>query len=130
MSPMLIGDRHVFRKLPKAKRGLTWGRKYDPDTGMVSYTLFMRDSERRLYCEQQSFHASMRFDGTGPRPQIARCLRGMRAQLRWRIDQIEFARLGLVDTTPAPETRHRETSFPPKNPGFRCWPAPSLKDGP
>ena len=43
---------------------------------------------------------------SGARPNartvIAHVVRGMRAQLRWRRDQLDFQLLGLVDTTPAP----------------------------
>lgn len=33
---------------------------------------------------------------------IASMVRGMRAQLRWRRDQLDFQLLGLEDATPAP----------------------------
>ena len=38
----------------------------------------------------------------GARTVIASMLRGMRAQLRWRRDQLDFQLLGLEDATPAP----------------------------
>lgn len=50
----------------------------------------------------------------GARTVIASMLRGMRAQLRWRRDQLDFQLLGLEDPTPAPETRHRTHAFPPR----------------
>lgn len=110
--PLLIGDRHVFPKLPnKDRRGFSWGRQYDSDTGMVTYRLFRRGLDGRIYCESKSFHASMRLAGDGPRPQIARVLRSMRAQLRWAVDQVDFQVLGLRDATPEPQITHDYRPF-------------------
>lgn len=70
----------------------------------VEYRLFLRLSttgqtlfEARVFPLELLATASI-----GGRSAIARTLRGMRAQLRWRRDQLDLANLGLQDDTPAP----------------------------
>ena len=70
----------------------------------VEYRLFARVSATGAsLMEAKAFPlvmlASARPDA---RTVIARMVRGMRAQLRWRRDQLDFQLLGLEDATPAP----------------------------
>lgn len=70
----------------------------------VEYRLFVRVSATGAsLMEARTFTlvelASAR---PGARTVIAMMLRGMRSQLRWRRDQLDFQLLGLVDETPAP----------------------------
>jgi hypothetical protein len=91
--------RHFVRRTPGGGR-FSWARVlFSPEPGgqqQVTYRLFLRDSTGRAYMETRSFHAS------DSRRFVAVVLRGMRAQLRWAVDQVEFARLGLEDPTPRP----------------------------
>lgn len=98
---------------PRSCRGRShaWSRhihredRTRPDSPAVaiSYWLFQRDSTGKTYVQQQTFGIPGLIGmGGGARNIIAGELRAMRAQLRWAIDQVEFARLGLQDTTPPP----------------------------
>lgn len=87
---------HLVRRAPRGHLGFSWGRTIILDGRAVSYRMFLRDSTGRLFCLERAFPASC------GRSFIARGLRGMQAQLRWSVDQVEFARLGLVDPSPAP----------------------------
>lgn len=69
----------------------------------VEYRLFVRVSATGAsLMEAHTFSLAELAGQRDPRAHIARHLRGMRAQLRWRRDQLDFQLLGLVDETPAP----------------------------
>lgn len=88
-------------------RSIAWARVPDVRAGQVvgvQYRLFVRlsttgatVSELRIFTTLDL--ASAREPG---RTCIARALRAMRAQLRWRRDQLDLANMGLEDTTPRP----------------------------
>lgn len=88
-------------------RAIAWARVPLVRSGElvgVEYRLFARVSatgaslmEARAFPLEQL--ASARPDA---RTVIASMVRGMRAQLRWRRDQLDFQLLGLEDATPAP----------------------------
>lgn len=88
-------------------RSIAWARvpvMRDGQLVGIEYRLFARVSATGAsLMEARTFTlvelASAR---PGARTVIAMMLRGMRAQLRWRRDQLDFQLLGLVDTTPAP----------------------------
>lgn len=94
--------RHLARRAPRGHLGFSWGRfpfaddRIGPGTTSVEYRLFLRDSTGRAYMESRMFRLS------DSRRFVAVVLRGMRAQLRWAVDQVEFERLGLEDPTPRP----------------------------
>lgn len=90
------------RRTPRRRDGFTWGRApglVKVDAGATIYRLFLRDSTGALFTDTRTFDAS------ATRASVASHLRGMRAQIHWVVDQLEFSRLGLVDTTPAPNNR-------------------------
>lgn len=89
---------HLARRTPRKCYGFSWGRVPLGEAGAatISYRLFLRDSTGRCFMEQRTFSVDT------PRVHIAKVARGMRVQLRWAVDQIEFARLGMQDTTPRP----------------------------
>lgn len=69
----------------------------------IDYRLFVRVSATGAsLMEARTFSMCELASAVDPRTHIARHLRGMRAQLRWRRDQLDFQLLGLVDDTPAP----------------------------
>lgn len=71
----------------------------------VTYHLFKRDSEGRVYSQSVAAMAgrnAVAEHAAECRRQLAIQLRAARAQLRWSVDQVEFARLGLQDNTPSP----------------------------
>lgn len=88
-------------------RAIAWARvpvMRDGQQVGVEYRLFARVSATGAsLMEARTFTlvelASAR---PGARTVIAMMLRGMRAQLRWRRDRLDFELLGLEDTTPAP----------------------------
>ena len=88
-------------------RAIAWARvpvMRGGDLVAVEYRLFARVSATGAsLMEAKAFPlvmlASARPDA---RTVIARMVRGMRAQLRWRRDQLDFQLLGLEDATPAP----------------------------
>lgn len=97
---------HLQRR-PCRGRTIAWARvpamRHGEQFG-VEYRLFVRLSttgaslvEARVFDLRDLASASI-----GGRSAIARTLRGMRAQLRWRRDQLDLANLGLQDETPAP----------------------------
>lgn len=104
---------HLQRRSPRKNHGFSWARvpldrcdvqgptvpQAVPGPIAVSYRLFLRDSEGKCHAQLRTFHAHE------DRRHLARMLRGMRAQLRWVVDQLEFARLGLEDPTPCPRLR-------------------------
>lgn len=85
---------HLTPRQPRG-RVFSWGRTIEPD-GHLAYRLFLRDSTGKLFMQRLDVptHA--------PRRYVAMALRGHRVQLRWVVDQVEFTRLGLKDTTPEP----------------------------
>lgn len=89
-----------MKRLPTTSRAcgsrlFGWSRRVDPN-GCVFWHLFRRCSDGKVY--GQSFAAAP----IDERAEAARGIRNARAQLRWAVDQVEFARLGLQDDTPAP----------------------------
>jgi len=89
-----------MKRLPTTARACKsrlfgWSRRVDPD-GCVHWHLFRRCSNGKVY--GQSFAAAP----IDQRSKAARGIRAARAQLRWSVDQVEFARLGLHDDTPPP----------------------------
>lgn len=102
-------------------RALAWARVPVMVGGQlvgVEYRLFVRVSATGAsLMEARTFTlVELATARPGARTVIASMLRGMRAQLRWRRDQLDFQLLGLEDPTPAPETRHRTHAFPPRVP--------------
>lgn len=87
-------------------RSIAWARVPMQSGGTmigVDYRLFVRVSATGAsLMESRTFSLAELAGARDPRGHIARHLRGMRAQLRWRRDQLDFQLLGLVDTTPAP----------------------------
>lgn len=88
---------HLTRRALRGRNRFGWLRMVDEHCTTVTYRLFLRDEAKTAHMEQCSFPAST------SRLDIAKRLRGMRAQLRWRVDRLDFERIGLVDTTPQPE---------------------------
>ena len=79
----------------------------------VTYHLFKRDSEGRVFSQSVAAMAgrsAVAEHAAECRRQLAIQLRAARAQLRWSVDQVEFARLGLQDDTPAPLSPSPPTS--------------------
>ena len=70
----------------------------------MEYRLFLRLAHNgATLCQSRAFTlAELDSAREGGRRCIARELRGMRAQLRWRRDVLELEALGIQDTTPAP----------------------------
>lgn len=87
---------HLTRRPLRGRNRFGWLRLVDETCTTVTYRLFLRDEVKTSHMEAWNFPAST------PRLEIAKRLRGMRAQLRWRVDQLDFARIGLEDTTPPP----------------------------
>lgn len=87
-------------------RTIAWARVPVQDAGHlvgIDYRLFVRVSATGAsLMESRTFSLAELAGVQDPRGHIARTLRGMRAQLRWRRDQLDFQLLGLVDDTPAP----------------------------
>lgn len=88
-------------------RGLAWSRVLSVDAGQVTavqYRLFLRLAHNGATLYQSHAFTLAELDSAreGGRRCIARELRGMRAQLRWRRDVLELEALGIQDTTPAP----------------------------
>lgn len=81
---------HLKRRAPRGHHGFAWGRLLVPDDhgGRVVYRLFLRDSTGRSYMNAQEFHVP-----TLERDHLAYALRGMRRQLRWAVDKVEWERL-------------------------------------
>lgn len=101
-----------MKRVPLDRRGcrgrsLAWARlplaRGDQVAG-VEYRLFLRLAHSgATLCQSRAFTlAELESAREGGRSCIARELRGMRAQLRWRRDQLELEALGLQDNTPAP----------------------------
>lgn len=98
-----------------AKRGtrgrtIAWARIPSLSEGRVTavqYRLFLRlSTTAATVSELRVFPLEMLASAAcGGRKCIADQLRGMRAQLRWRRDQLDFQNLGMEDTTPAPAAR-------------------------
>lgn len=88
---------HLTRRPLRGRNRFGWLRLVDDPCTTVTYRLFLRDEAKVSHMEHRTFPA-----GT-PRLDIAKHLRGMRAQLRWRVDQLDFARIGLQDAAPQPE---------------------------
>lgn len=97
---------HLKRKQCRGSN-MAWARIPDVRDGRVvgvQYRLFVRLSTTRATVSEMRLFttldlASAREPG---RDSIARGLRAMRAQLRWRRDQLDLANMGLEDTTPRP----------------------------
>ena len=71
----------------------------------VTYQVFQRDSEGKVYVQRVVMMAgssAISDHAAECRRLVAQQIRAARAQLRWSVDQVEFQRLGLVDTTPCP----------------------------
>lgn len=87
-------------------RAIAWARVPAQDDRTlvgIDYRLFVRVSATGAsLMESRTFSLAELAGVQDPRGHIARTLRGMRAQLRWRRDQLDFQLLGLVDDTPAP----------------------------
>ena len=88
-------------------RSIAWARVPVQSGGTmigVDYRLFVRVSATGAsLMEARTFTlVELATARPGARTVIASMLRGMRAQLRWRRDQLDFQLLGLVDDTPAP----------------------------
>lgn len=96
---------HLERR-PCRGRNIAWSRVPDVRGGHVvgvHYRLFVRLSTTlETVAELRSFPIETLASARDPRAHIARTLRGMRAQLRWRRDQLDLAVMGLEDTTPRP----------------------------
>ena len=88
---------HLTRRALRGRARFGWLRLVDDPCTTVTYRLFLRDEVGTAHMEAWSFPA------TTPRLAIAKRLRGMRAQLRWRVDKLDFERIGLEDTTPRPQ---------------------------
>lgn len=95
---------HLTRRRMRARGRFGWCRvpcsDDSPLCGAVEWRLFLRDEANVSHAEIRTFTRAD-FEHRG-RDYVARVLRGMRAQLRWRVDQLDFARIGLEDTTPPP----------------------------
>ena len=104
-------------------RTIAWARIPSLSDGRVTsvqYRLFLRLSTTgatvsELHVFDMETLASA---ATGGRKCIADHLRGMRAQLKWRRDQLDFQHLGLEDPTPAPLAR--PVDVVPGHYSFRC----------
>jgi hypothetical protein len=70
----------------------------------VEYRLFARVSATGVSLMESRTFPLEQLASARPnaRTVIAHVVQGMRAQLRWRRDQLDFQLLGLEDTTPAP----------------------------
>lgn len=88
---------HLTRRPLRGRDRFGWLRMVDEPCTTVTYRLFLRDEVLTAHMEAWSFPADT------SRLDIAKRLRGMRAQLRWRVDKLDFERIGLEDTTPQPE---------------------------
>lgn len=97
---------HLQHK-PSRGRTVAWarvpGRRGD-GLEQVQYRLFTRLSTTGAsLMELRDFDlATLSCEPVPARNAIARELRAMRAQLRWRRDQLDFQHLGMTDPTPAP----------------------------
>lgn len=88
-------------------RSIAWSRVpewKDGDVASVQYRLFVRLSATGASLMEAHTFTAQELAKARPdlRGAIAHHLRGMRVQLRWRRDQLDFQLLGLVDDTPAP----------------------------
>ena len=97
---------HLQRR-PCRGRAIAWARvpvRNDGHLVAVEYRLFVRVSATGASLMQSRAFTMVELASARPdaRTVIAGMLRGMRAQLRWRRDQLDFQLLGLEDTTPAP----------------------------
>lgn len=86
----------TFAWLRLVHRGESWRAP------AIEYRLFRRDSTGASYMEARVFPLAELERAQDARKLVASVLRGMRAQLAWAIDQVEFQRLGLQDPTPRP----------------------------
>ena len=109
--------RHLQPRRPDGRR-FCWARIPDRDGLGVTYRLFLRDITGKV------FHQSHHFPLRSPRKYIAWVLRGLRVQIRWVVDQVDFQHLGMNDPTPQPQTSAQEAK--PCKPGmlagyrYRC----------
>lgn len=92
--------RHLTRRTLRKNTGFSWCRIPSNEEQPLQYRLFIRDSAGRSHVEMATMWPA---DLARGEAYIARRVRAMKAQLRWRVDQLEFARLGLQDTAPQPE---------------------------
>lgn len=97
---------HLERR-PTRGRTVAWSRIPDVRDGYlvgVQYRLFVRLSTTgATVSEIRTFDLALLSTASiGARAVIAAQLRGMRAQLKWRRDQLDFQHLGLQDTAPPP----------------------------
>lgn len=97
---------HLVRRSCRG-RTVAWARIPATRDGQlvgVQYRLFVRLSTTgATLSELHTFDlALLSTASTSARHVIAATLRGMRAQLKWRRDQLDFQHLGMTDTTPAP----------------------------
>lgn len=95
-----MNARHMTRRPLRKQHGFSWCRIPSEQLRPLQYRLFIRDSAGVSHGELRAF--SREELARGPR-YVAGIVRAMRAQLRWRVEKLEFERLGLVDTTPQPE---------------------------
>lgn len=92
---------------PSRGRTVAWARVPRPRSDgveCVQYRLFTRLSTTGAsLAEIRDFDlATLSCEPVPARDAIARELAAMRAQLRWRRDQLDFQHLGMTDPTPAP----------------------------
>lgn len=95
---------------PCKGRGVAWSRTVDADG--LTLRVFKRDSTGRTYMQARTMHVSQLI-GPEARRNVARTMLALRAQVRWAVDQVEFQRLGLQDTTPPPTSPWLGGQVPP-----------------
>lgn len=78
---------------------MAWSRTVDAKG--ITLRVFKRDSTGRTYMATRTMHPHEVLGQHG-RSNLARTMMALRVQVRWAVDQIEFALLGLQDNTPPP----------------------------
>lgn len=84
---------------PCKGRNVAWSRTVDARG--ITLRVFKRDSTGRTYMATRTMHRHELLGQHG-RSNLARTMLALRVQVRWAVDRIEFALLGLQDDTPPP----------------------------
>jgi hypothetical protein len=82
--------RHAQDRAPRGHMGFSWARFMLGHRDRVTYRLFRRSIEGRVWMEARTFHI------VEPRADVAAELWRMRIRLREQVDAVDFKTLGLV----------------------------------
>lgn len=81
--------RHLFDRKPRGRNRFSWGRVRHGEGRSVTYRLFRRAFNGKLYMEVHTFNRE------DPRAGIARTVWNMRIRVRDAVDAVDLAALGL-----------------------------------